>query len=148
MCVFLLRKMLEKKTHTHRPLGVLLEDFLSRNITVQYCTLERNHAARLFCGRKKPENFIKSKTNELEIRFQSDFNDTRVGFSIEYQVGVPTQKFTSHTTSVLDLRCNGKVVRAYKFIPKISCFNLLGLANPSTIIKTLPENASINAVHV
>ena len=75
-------------------------------------SLERNHAARLFCGRKKPENFIKSKTNELEIRFQSDFNDTRVGFSIEYQVSVPTQKFTSHITSVPNSRCNGKTFRA------------------------------------
>ena len=57
-----------------------------------------------------PENFIKSKTNELEIRFQSDFNDTRVGFSIEYQVGVPPQKFTSHSASVPNSRRNGKVV--------------------------------------
>lgn len=55
-------------------------------IMENYTCLETGHPARLFCGSKKPEKFIKSRTNEVQIRFQTDFNDTRTGFTIEYQV--------------------------------------------------------------
>ena len=54
---------------------------------IQTNNLEEGFATKLFCGKEKPSNFIKSKTNEVNIRLQTDFNDTRAGFTIEYQVG-------------------------------------------------------------